>query len=66
MICKNCPEGRRFAAGSVNCLKFGMIIREDHECRFYEGGERHGGGAGDHGEDGENEAELSENRGGAA
>ena len=31
MKCKYCPEGRRFASGSVNCLLYGMVIREDHE-----------------------------------
>ena len=31
MKCKRCPEGRRFARGSVECLLYGMIIREDHE-----------------------------------
>ena len=31
MICRNCPEGRRFARGSVECRPYGMIIREDHE-----------------------------------
>lgn len=32
MKCKNCPEGRRYAAGSILCTWYGMIIREDHEC----------------------------------
>lgn len=45
MKCKNCPGGRRFAQGSVNCLPYGMIIREDHEgnrqyCKEHEGEER--------------------------
>lgn len=31
MKCGRCPEGRRFARGSVECLLYGMIIREDHE-----------------------------------
>lgn len=31
MKCKQCPEGRRFARGSVECLLYGFIIREDHE-----------------------------------
>ena len=31
MKCRRCPEGRRFASGSVNCLRYGIIIREDHE-----------------------------------
>ena len=45
MRCKNCPGGRRYAKGSVNCLPYGMIIREDHEgtrkyCKEHEGEER--------------------------
>ena len=45
MKCKNCPGGRRYAKGSVNCLQYGMIIREDHEgereyCKEHEGEER--------------------------
>ena len=31
MKCKLCPERRKFASGSVNCILYGMIIREDHE-----------------------------------
>ena len=31
MKCRSCPEGRRFARGSIECLKYGMIIRADHE-----------------------------------
>ena len=31
MKCKECAEGRRFAKGSIECLRYGMIIREDHE-----------------------------------
>ena len=31
MKCRECPEGRRFARGSIECLRYGMIIREDHE-----------------------------------
>lgn len=31
MICKECPDGRRFAEGSILCLLYGIIIREDHE-----------------------------------
>ena len=29
-----CESGRRFAAGSVYCRVYGMIIREGHECRL--------------------------------
>jgi hypothetical protein len=32
MRCRECPAGRRFSAGSVFCLQYGIIIREDHEC----------------------------------
>ena len=44
MKCRRCPEGRRFAAGSVNCILYGMIIREDHEgtregCLQHDGAE---------------------------
>ena len=49
MICKNCPEGRKYAAGSRFCILYGMYIREDHECTR-EGGKRHERYAGDHGE----------------
>ena len=31
MKCKQCPEGRRFARGSVECRLYGMIIRDNHE-----------------------------------
>ena len=64
MTCGRCPEGRRFADGGVWCVMYGMILRENHECRL-EGGKRHeqdaGGGA-----DGGGEAEVYEDRGGAA
>ena len=44
MKCKQCPEGRRFARGSVECLLYGFIIREDHEgmregCKRHENGD---------------------------
>lgn len=66
MICKNCPEGRRFAKGSINCLLYGMIIRDMHEC-IREGGKRHDtdGTAGD-GTENREETELPENSSGAA
>ena len=32
MKCKDCAEGKRYAAGSVFCKQYGMIIREEHEC----------------------------------
>ena len=34
MKCSECGNGRRFAAGSVYCRVYGMIIRKDHECRL--------------------------------
>ena len=64
MKCRDCPEGRRFAKGSVKCLPYGMIIREEHECTL-EGGKRHDR-AGDHGEDGEGNAEIQKDGCGAA
>lgn len=44
MKCKQCPEGRRFARGSVECRLYGFIIREDHEgtregCKRHEDGD---------------------------
>lgn len=50
MKCRNCPEGRRFAAGSIYCRLYGMIIRDDHECGR-KGGKRHERFAGDPGEE---------------
>lgn len=51
-------------SGSVHCLLYGMIIREEHECTL-EGGKRHDGdedlsGAGD------DKAGLQKDGGGAA
>ena len=66
MKCRDCPEGRRFAEGSVNCILYGMIIREDHECTL-EGGRRHDADrAADHGEGGEGSAEIQKDSSGAA
>ena len=65
MICKLCPEGRRFAGGSVYCLLYGIVIREDHEC-CREGGKRHDGEFAGELRDGENGAGLSEDSGHAA
>lgn len=64
MKCRNCPEGRRFAKGSVNCIRYGMIIRENHECGL-EGGRRHDGDQ-DHGEEKREETGLQEDGRGAA
>lgn len=46
MICRDCPAGRRFTAGCVMCIQYGMIIRENHECeregwKEYEGNDDH-------------------------
>ena len=35
MICKDCPAGKRFTRrghGCVECIQYGMILVEDHEC----------------------------------
>ena len=37
MICKRCPEGRTYATGSTFCRFYGMIIRNDHECKLERG-----------------------------
>lgn len=67
MICKNCPEGRRFGADAINCLLYGMTIRENHECTR-EGGKRHDRAAEDHDRsgDGENADETGGGRRGSA
>ena len=31
MTCKECRKAKPFAAGSMYCLLYGIIIREDHE-----------------------------------
>ena len=40
MICKNCPEGRRYAEGSRYCVLYGIYIGENHECSR-KGGQMH-------------------------
>ena len=64
MKCKDCAEGRRFSAGSVYCIPYGMIIREDHECQQKGGRPRERDE--DQREPGEDEAEIQGERGGAA
>jgi hypothetical protein len=32
MKCRECPDGKRFASGSVYCITYGMIIREEYRC----------------------------------
>ena len=31
MTCKECRKAKQFAAGSMYCLLYGIIIREEHE-----------------------------------
>ena len=64
MKCRDCAEGRRFSAGAVNCLLYGMIIRENHECTR-KGWKRRDEGEGQRGE-GEGETEIRGTGGGAA
>lgn len=64
MICKNCPEGRRYAAGSIYCILYGIYIRENHEC-IREGGKRHDGDA-DNGRGSQDRTEIQDNSTGAA
>ena len=42
MHCRECAEARRFAKGSVYCILYGMIIREDYKCTL-KGSKRHEG-----------------------
>lgn len=68
MTCRDCPEGRKFAEGAVNCLLYGMIIRADHQCTR-KGGEQHDRAAEDHGAgrgDSENADETGGGRRGSA
>ena len=62
MTCGECPKGRRVARDSVLCTFYGMIIREERNC-IREGRGRYDGD-GDHGENGKDETELSEDGGG--
>lgn len=48
MTCRECTRGKRYADGAVNCILYGMIIREDHECRR-EGRRKRGEDEGDGG-----------------
>ena len=48
MKCRECAEGKQYAEGSVWCIKYGIIIREDHECTR-EGGRLREDGDGDQG-----------------
>ena len=58
MICRECPAGRRILRTGhrcVICIPYGMILKEDHECRR-EGWKEYG--PGDHGEGIKGETEL--------
>lgn len=57
MKCRDCMEGKRFAEGAVNCLMYGMIIREDHECTR-EGWKKRGEDDGQRGDQGADETEI--------
>ena len=63
MTCGKCPEGRRFAKGSIYCVLYGIIISEKHICTR-DGGNRHDRD-GDHSTDGEGKAELQDDSCGA-
>lgn len=66
MICKDCPAGKKIMRNGhrcVRCIVYGMILKEDHECdregwKNYE--------PDDQSDDGEGNAEIPENSGGAA
>lgn len=67
MICKNCPAGKKItrrAQGCVECIQYGMILLEDHECtrEGWKGYERDE----DPGCEGQDEAEIQDERGGTA
>ena len=66
MKCKDCRHGKRMTRrgqGCVDCLLYGMILLEDHEC------ERKGceprDGDDDQREENGNETEVSDHGGGA-
>ena len=64
MKCVKCPEGRRFAEGSIYCTLYGMVIREEHEGKR-EGCLAHEGDP-DQLRDSEDGTEIQNQRGGAA
>ena len=64
MKCRECAYAKRYAEETVLCRLYGMIIREDHECRG-KGVERVGGDE-IYDPAGEGEAGLQEDGGGAA
>ena len=32
MKCKECPAGKRITSRRIECIQYGMILLEDHEC----------------------------------
>lgn len=64
MICRFCPAGRRHTRNGyrcVNCLLYGMVMRENHECTRE--GWKDYAGYDDHGEESRDGAEIPEDRG---
>ena len=67
MNCGQCPEGRKINRNDhrcVVCIKYGMILKEEHECqrerrKEYVRDE-------DHGERGEGKTEIQKDSSGAA
>ena len=64
MKCRDCAEGKAIGGDGILCIQYGIIISAEHNCTLKGGRLRERDE--DHGEDGEGEAELSENSGGAA
>ena len=32
MRCMDCPAGKRITSRRIECIQYGMILLEDHEC----------------------------------
>ena len=64
MKCRECVQGRRFGDDGVYCVLYGMIIRENHECR-QKGGRRRERDEGDR-EEVRGGTEIHEDSSGAA
>ena len=64
MRCSECPAGKRITARRIQCIEYGMILLEDHECtrEGWKAYERDDGQRGA----GEGETEARDTRGGAA
>lgn len=56
MKCRECAEGKRISEDGIWCIQYGMIIREEHECRL-KGGRPRGDDDDQHREGGD-EAEI--------